>query len=520
MHAFPQRLHPGLQRGPLAAGLTLGGPALSDERGGLGQQGGGPFVVPGQPGPVVVPARAQFLQFFVLLLGLLGAGAGLLDRVSQPPGFLLGRGGLAARGSHLGAQPGQTLGPDGLGAGAGRQPPFLLGQRGLGRGTLGGGGGQFLTRGFQPLAQHHFLFPQRLRLEFEFLGIAARTGRVRLGHQVRVPFLGQAGHATEAFGERGQGEPGFLRGGEAGSVLLLVVVELSLALAGLGQDPLQLSPAGQCGRLVGLVAGQLGGRGHVVVGEQPQPGVAQVGLDDGGAAGNGRLAAERLEAALQLGGQVHQPGQVGLHGLQLAQRLFLAAAVLQHPGRFLDQRPPGLGPGVQHLVQLPLADDHVHLTAQARVGQEFLDVQQPAVVTVDRVLALPGPEEQAADRDLGVLDGQRAVAVVDGEGDLGPAERGAGGGPREDHVLHFAAAQGLHALLAHDPGEGVHHVGLAGPVGTDDAGDAGLEAEGGGGGEGLEAAQGEGLQVHLRAPLPSRHWPSGHWPSRHWPSGH
>ena len=285
-------------------------------------------------------------------------------------------------------------------------------------------------------------------------------------------------------------------------MLLLVAVQLSLPLARLGQDPLQFGAAGQRGRLVGLVAAQFGGRGDVVVGEQPQPGVAQVSLDDGGPAGDGRLAAERLEAALQFRGQVHQPGQVGLHRLELAQRLLLAAAVLQHPRRFLDQRPPGLRPGVKYLVQLALTDDHVHLAAQARVGQEFLDVEQPAVVAVDRVLALPGPEEQAADRHLGVFDGQRAVAVVDGEGDFGPAERRAGRGPREDHVLHLAAPQGLHPLLAHHPGEGVHHVGLARPVGTDDAGDTWLEAEGGGGGKGFEAAQGEGLQVHLPAPLP------------------
>jgi hypothetical protein len=63
------------------------------------------------------------------------------------------------------------------------------------------------------------------------------------------------------------------------------------------------------------------------------------------------------------------------------------------------------------------------------------------VIAVDRVLALPGSEQQAADRDLGVVDGQRTVAVVDGESDLGPAERRAGGGAGEDDVLHLAAAQ-------------------------------------------------------------------------------
>ena len=158
------------------------------------------------------------------------------------------------------------------------------------------------------------------------------------------------------------------------------------------------------------------------------------------------------------------------------------------------------GPALQHLVELALADDDVHLPAEAGVGQQFLDVEQPAVVAVDRVLALPGPEQQAADRHLGVVDRQGAVAVVDGERDLGPAERRAAGGAGEDDVLHLAAAQRLDALLAHHPGEGVDHVGLARPVGPDHAGDARLEAQGGGRGEGLEAAQGEGLHVHPRTP--------------------
>ena len=118
------------------------------------------------------------------------------------------------------------------------------------------------------------------------------------------------------------------------------------------------------------------------------------------------------------------------------------------------------------------------------------------MVAVDGVLALPGPEHQAADGDFGVVDGQRAVAVVDGERHLGPAQRRAGGGAGEDDVFHLAAAQGLGPLLAHHPGQGVDDVGLARAVRADDAGDAGLEAEGGRGGERLEAAQGEALQIH------------------------
>ena len=78
------------------------------------------------------------------------------------------------------------------------------------------------------------------------------------------------------------------------------------------------SAPGHRGRLVCLVARQFGGQRHVVVGQQPQPGVPQLGLDDGRLPGHLGLPAERLEPAAELGGEVDQAGQVGLHRLELA----------------------------------------------------------------------------------------------------------------------------------------------------------------------------------------------------------
>src|ERR1700744_6617064 len=75
-------------------------------------------------------------------------------------------------------------------------------------------------------------------------------------------------------------------------------------------------------------------------------------------------------------GRATQAGQVRLHGFQLAQRLLLAAAVLEYAGRLLDQRAAGLRARVQHGVELALAHDDVHLPAEAGVGQQLLDVQQ------------------------------------------------------------------------------------------------------------------------------------------------
>ena len=153
------------------------------------------------------------------------------------------------------------------------------------------------------------------------------------------------------------------------------------------------------------------------------------------------------------------------------------------------------GVGVQDGVELALADDDVHLAADAGVREQLLDVEQPARRAVDRVLGAAVAEHRPRDRDLGVVDRQRAVGVVDREETSARPSGGRPGGAGEDDVLHLAAAQRLGALLAHHPGEGVDDVGLARAVRSDDAGDARLEAQRRRRGERLEAAQGQALEV-------------------------
>ncbi len=208
------------------------------------------------------------------------------------------------------------------------------------------------------------------------------------------------------------------------------------------------------------------------------------------------LAAQGLELAAEFVGQVLHAREVGLHRVQFAQGLLLALAVLEDAGRLLDEGAAAHGVGVQDGVELALADDDVHLAADAGVGEQFLDVQQATGVAVDLVLAAAVAEHDPRDGDLGVLDGQGAVGVVDGQGHLGAAQRRAAGGAGEDDVLHLAAAQRLGALLAHHPAEGVDDVGLARAVRPHDACDAGLEPERGRRGERLEPSEGQGLEVH------------------------
>ena len=118
------------------------------------------------------------------------------------------------------------------------------------------------------------------------------------------------------------------------------------------------------------------------------------------------LAFERAQLAANLAEQVLEAQQVGLGGVEAALGLLLALAVLEDAGGLLDDRPAILGAGVEHGVDLALADDDVLLAADPGVGQQLLDVEQAARHAVDGVLAVAAAEQRARDGDLGELDRQ------------------------------------------------------------------------------------------------------------------
>ena len=137
------------------------------------------------------------------------------------------------------------------------------------------------------------------------------------------------------------------------------------------------------------------------------------------------LALQRAQLAPHLAQEVLDPQQVGLGGVEAPLGPFLALAVLEDAGRLLDHGSPVLRAGVEHGVDLTLADDDVLLATDAGVAQELLDVEEAARDAVDGVLAVARAPQGPGQGDLGELDGQQAVGVVDREADLGSAEGGA-----------------------------------------------------------------------------------------------
>ncbi len=251
-------------------------------------------------------------------------------------------------------------------------------------------------------------------------------------HRRSVALLAQQGESL--VGEGVQAPQALLRGlepegdaaGDVDGVADLGLLEAAFAQLGLVELLLQHDALGLALRLAAADVGDGGAQLDDLVREQAGAGIACDRGDRGRLLGDLGLLAEGLELAADLAGKVAQTGEVRLHRLELAERLLLAPPVLEDAGRLLDEPAPVLGTRVQHRVELALPDDHVHLAAETGVAQQLLHVEQAALLAVDRVLAAAVAEQRATDRDLAVLDRQRAIGVVDRQQHLGAAERALG----------------------------------------------------------------------------------------------
>ena len=214
------------------------------------------------------------------------------------------------------------------------------------------------------------------------------------------------------------------------------------------------------------------------------------------ASGLARLVFDRPQPAVHLVDDVLEPQQILLDALQLPFGLFLARLVPADTRRLFKDEPPLLRVRLDQVRHLALLDDRVAADPHARIAKQLLDVLEPNGFLVDQVVALARAEQSAGDGHIIVVDGQRAVGVVERQIDLGHARRLARARPEEDHVLHLVAAQALGTLIAEHPLDRVDDVALAATVRPDDTGHAALEVEIQPVGETLEAFAGESFEKH------------------------
>ena len=155
-----------------------------------------------------------------------------------------------------------------------------------------------------------------------------------------------------------------------------------------------------------------------VFGVQAGLGVAYGYLNRVGAPGDACLASEGAELTVNLPQQIVESAQVRFGIGQLAQRAFLALAVLQDAGGLFDERTVAGRVGLQNRIQSSLAYDHVHLLAKTSIGEEFLNVEQAALRAVDRVFGTSVAEDGAGDGDFRVIDIERVIGIIDGQAHL------------------------------------------------------------------------------------------------------
>ena len=226
--------------------------------------------------------------------------------------------------------------------------------------------------------------------------------------------------------------------------------------------------------------------------QQFRPDLALLFLEFLVALGRARLALELAELLVDFLEQVVQPVEVLAGVLDAVFGLAAAFLVLGDAGGLLQEHPQLLRLGLDQARDHALLDDGVATRPEAGAEEDVGDVAAPAPGAVQEIGGGAVARDLAADGDLvvaGVLAGDLAFGVVEGQLDAGVADRLARRRAVEDDVRHGIAAQVLGGGLAHDPAHGVDDVRLAAAVGADDADQFAGDVDRGRVHEGLEPCQ-------------------------------
>ncbi len=280
------------------------------------------------------------------------------------------------------------------------------------------------------------------------------------------------------------------------------LAELFLGLAALLEEPAQLLVARTP---VGLGGGAaLGDTGEQLVDSfQIGGGKARLELRDLvaqllGALGGGGLQREGTDALAHLGLEV--AGAVDLVGDACELQLGAVALALEaaEPGGLFDERAAVGGLRREDLLDAALADDGVHLAADAHVREQLDEVGAAHRRAVHDVASFAAAGKPPRDRDLLVRERPFAARVVEEELDGAGVRRRAPGRPGEEDVLGLLGAQLGRAQAAGGPADRVGDVRFPGAVRPHDDGHARLEEHLDRIRKRLEAAQLDRPQEHAR----------------------
>ena len=141
----------------------------------------------------------------------------------------------------------------------------------------------------------------------------------------------------------------------------------------------------------------------------------------------------------ELGEDVVHAGEIRLGLGELLLGPPPAALVAAHARDLLEQRPPLLRPERERLVDHALADEQEGVLGEVAGIEQVDEVLQPDPLAVQQVVVLAGAVQPPPELDDAVLDRQQPVAVVEGELDVGHADRGPALRAGPDDVLATCA---------------------------------------------------------------------------------
>ena len=115
--------------------------------------------------------------------------------------------------------------------------------------------------------------------------------------------------------------------------------------------------------------------------------------------------------------------------------------VLGNSGRFFKDATPIFWAGAEDEVDFPLFHDGVSSAAHARVGEQIVNIFQPAAGLVEQVFRNSIAMETTGDSDVMPIYAQLARAIGEGQRDFGKSERFTRIGAVENDVGHFLTAK-------------------------------------------------------------------------------
>ena len=116
-----------------------------------------------------------------------------------------------------------------------------------------------------------------------------------------------------------------------------------------------------------------------------------------------------------------------------------------------------------------------------------MDIPQSGRLAVDIVFAVTAAVIPAGDHHFIGFIGKSTIRIIQCQGSFRKAHCTALLGAAENHIFHLGAAEGLGALLTHDPQKGIGNIGFTGAVGANNGSDITVKAHQRFIGEGLEA---------------------------------